>query len=84
MIIFKFDKKGGFGIVYKAMLRDMTVTNKVEAEVAVKEMIRADIYDDPDDQENREVKKIYEFQHEMLIMRYEKLLIIIITMNRFN
>lgn len=56
-------------MVHKAILRDVTVTGKAEVVVAVKEMIAADVYDEPDDQSS-EIKKIYEFQHEMLIMRY--------------
>eukprot|EP00026_Physarum_polycephalum_P000536 Phypoly_transcript_00537.p1 GENE.Phypoly_transcript_00537~~Phypoly_transcript_00537.p1 ORF type:complete len:1451 (+),score=177.67 Phypoly_transcript_00537:50-4354(+) len=51
--------QGGFGVVYKAVLYDRSITKEFGLPVAVKELKRG--------VEDNEAK-IYEFQHEMLIM----------------
>ena len=54
--------------MYKGILNDPSISPNTALPVAIKEMQR-DIYVDKDDQKEA-VRKIYEFQHEMLIMRY--------------
>lgn len=63
--------------MYKAILRDPALTGEEETIVAIKEMHKNEKQDkEESEQEDDEVKKIYEFQHEMLIMRFVLLLII--------
>ena len=60
--------QGGFGIVYKAVLNDISISTEKDVPVAIKEM-KSDL-DDEEVPSAEALRKIYEFQHEMLIMRY--------------
>eukprot|EP00026_Physarum_polycephalum_P002251 Phypoly_transcript_02256.p1 GENE.Phypoly_transcript_02256~~Phypoly_transcript_02256.p1 ORF type:complete len:947 (+),score=114.19 Phypoly_transcript_02256:323-2842(+) len=54
--------RGGYGVVYKAILNDPS-TNFTNVPVAIKEMKQ-----DVEEESTKSLIKIYEFQHEMLIM----------------
>ena len=67
--------------MYKGILNDPSISPNPKLPVAIKEM-QKDVYVTNDDT-NEAIIKIYEFQHEMLVMRFVIYIILFCWSNTF-